>query len=67
MNDVQLYDYYLSIPLANLLDSSPIYPEYVVITGWSIVSPHPHRHYSFEEFVDALENKKGFREFLEEK
>lgn len=67
MNDVQLYDYYLSIPLATLLTDSPIYPEYVVITGFSCHSPHPHRYYSFEEFVEALETKEGFREFLEKK
>lgn len=56
MNDLQLYNLYLSIPLAEVRKKSRIYPHLVKITGKSFSHPHPHRHYYFSEFVDELEN-----------
>ena len=54
MNDWQLYELYTSIPLRpkGLKLWSRLYPKYVVITGRSFSAPHPHRQYTFEEFVD---------------
>lgn len=64
MNDVQLYEYYLSIPLWSFRNPSWIYPKYVVITGRSFAPPHPHRHYSFEEFITKLEDDFEFKNKL---
>ena len=62
MNDIQLYEYYLSIPLSELGQPSRIYPKYVKIIGRSIIPPHPHRHYTIDEFVEILDD--DFRNFL---
>ena len=56
MNDIQLYNYYLTIPLSTIQNESWIYPEFVKITGFSIIEPHPHRYLSFEEFLDVIDN-----------
>ena len=56
MNDIQLYNYYLSIPLATTTRPSWIYPRYVKITGRSICCPHPHRYLSFNEFMEVKED-----------
>ena len=67
LNDLQLYELYLSInlrPLHGLKRWSRLYPEYVVITGRAIVAPHPHRHYTFEEFVDKLEEDPDFKNVI---
>lgn len=56
MNDIQLYNYYLSIPLATPIKHSWIYPNYVKIVGKSICYPHPHRYLSFEEFLDKIDD-----------
>lgn len=56
MNDIQLYNYYLSIPLATITKPSWIYPRYVKITGKSITGPHPHRYLSFNEFMEVKED-----------
>ena len=66
MNDYQLYQYYLTMPLAEISNSSKIYPNYVKIMGRSFGGPNPHRHFSFEEFLDKLKNDPKFREFLNE-
>lgn len=59
MNDIQLYNLYLSIALPTIYNrTSKIYPKYVVITGLSMVHPHPCRHFSFSEFVDKLEENR---------
>lgn len=58
MNDIQLYNYYLSIPLATPIKHSWIYPNYVKIVGKSICYPHPHRYLSFEEFLDVIDDFK---------
>ena len=60
MNDVQLYNYYLSIPLWTIQNQSWIYPDYVKLTGRAFRAPHPHRHYSFEEFIDKLHSSTDF-------
>ena len=66
MNDLQLYEYYKTIPLAGIGVFSWIYPKYVKITGRSITRPHPHRHYTLDEFLDRLyEEGSDFRERLE--
>lgn len=55
MNDIQLYQYYLSIPFSEIGKRSRIYPKYVMITGRSFGGgPHPHRHYTIDEFVERL-------------
>ena len=64
MNDVQLYNYYLSIPLWTIQNQSWIYPDYVKITGRAFKAPHPHRHFSFEEFVYKLDSNEKFRQLL---
>ena len=64
MNDVQLYQYYLSIPLWSVHNPSWIYPKYVRLTGRAFSAPHPHRHFSFEEFVDKLDSDEKFRQLL---
>lgn len=64
MNDYQLYEYYLSIPKWRIGNHSWIYPEYVVITGRAFSAPHPHRHYTFEEFIDKLYSDPEFKKKL---
>lgn len=66
MNDLQLYELYKSIPLrpVGLKRWSKLYPEYVVLTGRACVAPHPHRHYTFEEFVDKLNKDPNFKNVI---
>ena len=67
MNDWQLYELYTSIrliPLHGLNRWSRLYPKYVVITGRSFSAPHPHRHYTFEEFVDKLHEDPNFKNVI---
>lgn len=66
MNDWQLYDLYESIPLRSVGTKlwSRLYPKYVVITGRAFSAPHPHRHYTFEEFVDKLHEDPNFRNVI---
>lgn len=51
------YQKYLEIPKFGRNDFSTykvnIYKyDWCVLTGLSIISPHPHRYYTFEEFVE---------------
>lgn len=64
MNDLQLYELYCSIPLWKPCNQSRIYPEYVVITGRAFRAPHPHRHYTIEEFIDKLEKDPNFKQII---
>lgn len=64
MNDWQLYNLYTSIPLREIGKLSRIYPKYVVITGRAFCAPHPHRHYTFEEFVDKLNEDPNFKNVI---
>lgn len=64
MNDVQLYELYCSIPKWTVVNQSRIYPDYVRITGRAIRAPHPHRHYSFEEFIDKLNEDPNFKKVI---
>lgn len=66
MNDLQLYDLYKSIPLGPTETKlwSRLYPKYVVRTGWSFSAPHPHRHYTLEEFIDKLEEDPNFKNVI---
>ena len=64
MNDVQLYQYYLSIPLWSVQNQSWIYPDYVRLIGRAFRAPHPHKHFSFEEFIDKLNSDEKFRQLL---
>ena len=64
MNDLQLFYYYQTIPLTTIHKSTRIYPKYVVITGRSISHPHPHRHYTFEEFMDKLNEDPNLRNII---
>ena len=43
------------------------YPKYVVRTGRSFSAPHPHRHYTFDEFIDKLYEDDKFRSVIENK
>ena len=66
MNDWQLYELYTSIPLRHEGPGlwSRLYPKYVVITGRAFSAPHPHRHYTFEEFVDKLKEDPNFKNVI---
>lgn len=64
MNDLQLYELYCSIPLWKRGNQSRIYPKYVVLTGRAFCAPHPHRHYTLEEFVDKLEQDPNFKQII---
>ena len=64
MNDIQLYELYCSIPKWNVTNPSRIYPDYVVITGRAFKCPHPHRHYTFEEFVNKLNEDYNFKNVI---
>lgn len=64
MDTIQLYSFYLSIPLSKPGKLTRIYPRYVVITGRSIAAPSPHRYLSFSEFVDKLESDPEFKDVL---
>ena len=64
MNDWQLYELYTSIPLREIGKLSRIYPKYVVITGRACCAPHTHRHYTFEEFVDKLNEDPNFKNVI---
>ncbi len=66
MNDIQLYNYYLSIELPCPMYRSWIYPDYVVITGLAFCYPHPCRHFTFEEFIEKLYSDNEFRNLLED-
>lgn len=59
MNDIQFWEYYLSIPLATPSKHSWIYPDFVKITGRSICYPHPHEYLNFEEFLDIIDEFKS--------
>ena len=46
------YKKYLDLPLATIQSETEIYRHmWVILTGRSIVSPHPHRHYTLIEFA----------------
>ena len=64
LNDLQLYQYYLSIPLTTIDNRTRIYPKYVKILGRSMTTPHPHRHFSFEEFIDKLYEDTDFKNII---
>ena len=66
MNDWQLYELYTSIPLRPEGQKlwSRLYPKYVVKTGRAFSAPHPHRHYTFEEFVDKLNEDPNFKNVI---
>lgn len=61
MNDWQLYQYYLTIPLSTVGHRTWIYPKYVRLTGRGFAFPHPHRHFNFEEFIDMLYKDNEFK------
>lgn len=66
MNDLQLYELYKSIPLKPDGPKmwSRLYPKYVVITGRAFASPHPHRYYTFMEFLDKLYEDTNFKNVI---
>lgn len=66
MNDWQLYELYTSIQLRPMSPGlwSRLYPKYVVITGRAFSAPHPHRHYTFEEFVGKLNEDPNFKNVI---
>lgn len=64
INDWQLYELYCSIPLATVSNRGRIYPKYVKIIGRSFAGPHPHRYFTFEEFLDCLTKNKDFKDVI---
>lgn len=59
-----LYEHYLSIPKYTV-NSINIYTKgWCVIYGRRAIPPAYHRHYTFNEFVEALNEKEDLREFL---
>lgn len=66
MNDIQLYDYYLTLPLnKSFREDNALYPKYVKMIGHAEGCRNPHRHYTFAEFIDKLnEPESGLREHL---
>lgn len=49
------YKEYLKMPKASFRNESEMYDrEWCVIMGRSIVHPHPHRHYTYEEFLNKV-------------
>ena len=64
LNDLQLYGLYCTTPLVTRTDKSRIYPKYVKITGRSFSHPHPHRHFTFEEFIDCLYKDGNFKNVI---
>ena len=64
LNDLQLYELYCSLPLATRTDKSRIYPKYVKIRGRSFSHPHPHRYFTFEEFIDCLYKDENFKNVI---
>ena len=66
MNDLQLYELYKSIQLKPEGPKmwSRLYPKYVVRTGLSFSAPHPHRHYTLEEFLDKLYEDSNFKNVI---
>lgn len=64
LNDLQLYELYCSLSLATRTDKSRIYPKYVKITGRSFSHPHPHRYFTFEEFIDCLYKDEKFKNVI---
>lgn len=64
LNDLQLYELYCSLSLATVTDKSRIYPKYVKKTGRSFSHPHPHRHFTFEEFIDKLNEDSNFKNVI---
>lgn len=60
-----LYEKYLQHPVATITTPSAIYDRgYVVLTGMSFVPPHPHRHFTFEEFVDEFNKDQRFKAYI---
>ena len=67
MNDWQLYELYTSIelrPSYSFKRWSRLYPKYIVKTGRAFSAPHPHRHYTFEEFVDKLNEDHNLKNVI---
>lgn len=63
----ELYEAYLEIAKHDRWkrDVIDIYTSnWCVLTGRACVSPHPHRHYTFEEFKEAFVNDSTLRDFL---
>ena len=38
-----------------------------MLTGRAIIAPHPHRHFTFEEFVLEYEHNVGLKNYIDEK
>jgi hypothetical protein len=63
------YKEYLTLPKATIQDhrKNEIYTNgWYIMTGRSMISPHPHRHYTFLEFVYHCGNKNSlYQKFIE--
>lgn len=64
---LELFEKYNAMPLQTRRVVSEIYDKgYVIQTGMSIIAPHPHRHYDFDEFVEKYEGSDDFKKFVNE-
>lgn len=55
------YEEYLKMDKAEVGKPSEMYDKgWCKFTGRSIVYPHPHRHYTFEEFFDKMVESQEF-------
>ena len=72
-NFEKMYEEYLKMPFGNIRnDKDTIYEKgWCVQTGMSIVSPHPHRHYTLNEFIFYCGRKQemfdNFKEIIDNK
>lgn len=58
------YEFYLTQPLSSTRNESVIYNNlWVELTGLACFSPHPHRHYTKEEFIKKINSDKAFKKF----
>lgn len=65
LNLLELYNKYLNLPLASVIKPTPLYDKgFVIHTGMSFVPPHPHRHYTFDEFSEAFSSNDRFKDFM---
>ena len=64
------YEEYLKLPIGNIhnfRDNELLKNNWMVYTGRSFAPPHPHRHFTFEEFVERCNKDEIFhKRFIKE-
>jgi len=68
-NLIKMYDEYLKLPFGSRHNGNlNIYDKgWCIITGRSIVSPHPHRHYTLNEFILYCGRNQDMYDYFKEK